>query len=303
MRIVFFGAKAFAVPCFEALIAAGHEIAALVTDPASEKGHGPEVVAGAWRFPVLEPPDLKDRETEARLRAFAPDAQVVVGYHLPLPPALLKLPRLGTVKVQPSLLPRQRGPAPIPWAILQGDEETGVTTLVMDGGADTGPILVTRSTPIAADETAGELEFRLARLGAEVLLETLTRLEKGDLTPKAQSNAKASDAPALPLAAEDIDWATPAETLARRVRAFQPQPGTQTRVAGRLLKVLRAAPAEGAPAGEPGTIVVSDFDGIVVACSGGSALRLTQVQLEDMRPMSPTALISRLRLRKGTRLG
>lgn len=302
MRVIFFGSGAFAVPSFEMLIDKGYDVAALVTEPDREKGKGPDVPAGAWRLPLLEPADWTDSAAVEKLREHAADVHVVADYGRALPGTVIGAPRLGTVKLHPSLLPRHRGPAPIPWAILSGDTETGVTTFLMDEGVDTGPVFTSRSTPVGAEETAGELEVRLAKLGAEVLHETLARLADGSAKPAAQAKAHASKAPSIEPDTHPLDWSADAQTLDRHIRAFHPLPGTSTLFEGRVLKILRARPGE-PRAGEPGTVLVADFSGILVACGGGTALQVTQVQAQDLRPMSPSAFISRVRLRAGSRLG
>jgi methionyl-tRNA formyltransferase len=302
MRIVFFGTGAFATPAFEALAKSGHKVVALVTEPGAHGGEGgPEVPAGAWRIPVMDPVDPGAPETEEALRQLSPDVQVLVGYAPSLPVGLLKLAPSGTVKVHPSLLPRYRGPAPIAWAILNGEERTGVTTLLMDGGLDTGPVFLKKTTEIGPEETSGELAARLAKLGAEALVETLNSLGDEAFKPTAQSS-RPSGAPPVGEDMAEIDWSSPADVLARRVRALNPAPVAETQLQGKRLKVLRASPA-GEGKGEPGEVLATGFDGIVVACGGGTALRLTQVQLDDLRPMSPSALVSRLRLARGARFG
>jgi methionyl-tRNA formyltransferase len=303
MRIIFFGTGTFATPAFEALAKSTHKIVALVTEPKAHRGEGtgPEVPAGAWRIPVLDPADPAGPETEEALRRLSPDVQVLVGYAPPLPAGLLKLAPAGTVKAHPSLLPRYRGPAPIPWAILNGEDKTGVTTLLMDGGLDTGPIFVTKTTDIGAEETSGELTARLSKLAADALVETLDGLAGGTLKPTAQS-ARPSGAPPVGEDMAEIDWSCPADFLARRVRALNPAPGAQTHLEGKRLKVLRATAASNAN-GEPGEVLATGFDGIVVACGKGSSLRLTQVQLDDLRAMSPSARVTRLRLSRGARVG
>jgi methionyl-tRNA formyltransferase len=288
MRIVFFGTGSLATPSFEALVRAGHELAALVTAPGSPGG--PDVPAGAWRIPVLEEP------TEEALGRYAPDLQVMVGYDRPVPLPILRRPRLGTVKAHASLLPRHRGPEPVLWTILNGDAETGVTTIVMGEGIDTGPVLLSRSLETNPDETAAELAFRLARLAAEVLVQTVDGLAGGTLTPVPQSSASASEAPRIDEGLRRVDWTLPADAVARRIRAF----GPTAALGGTTIRLLRAAPAGGVP-GDPGVILSMGFEGIVVACGGQTTLRLTQLQIEGLRAMSPSAVITRLRVERGAR--
>lgn len=307
MRVVFLGSGAFATPSFEALIEAGHDVAALVTQPDREKGRGRALgppplkpVAEARRVPVLQPRRIRDPEALETLRRLAPEVQVVVAYGQILPRAVIELPRRGTINVHASLLPRYRGAAPIQWAIAAGETETGVTTMLIDEGLDTGPVLLSRATPIAPDETAADLEPRLARLGATLLIETLRAIEDGSVQPVPQDHSRASSAPMLRKEDGRIDWGRRAEEIARRVRGFQPWPGSTTFLDGRALKVLRARPAPAGP-GEPGMVVSIEPAGVVVACGDGTRLLLEEVQPESRRPMSGAAFAVGARLESGAR--
>jgi methionyl-tRNA formyltransferase len=309
LRIVFLGSGAFAIPCFEALLEAGHAVAALVTQPDKASGRGRELtapplkpVAEARGVPVLQPRRIREPEPLAALRALAPDVQVVVAYGQILPKAVIEIPALGTVNVHGSLLPALRGAAPIQWAIEQGLEETGVTTMLIDEGMDTGPLFLARRTKIGPTETAADLEPRLARLGAETLLETLSGLAAGTLEAKAQDPAQASHARLIRKEDGRIDWTRRADALARRVRAFHPWPGAQARIGGRGLKVLRASAGEIAAAGtEPGTVLRLERDGVLVACGEGTALLLLEVQPESRRAMDAFAFATGARLAAGAR--
>jgi methionyl-tRNA formyltransferase len=310
VRVVFLGSGAFAVPSLEALIDAGHEVAALVTQPDREKGRGrvkaatpAKVVAERRGLRILQPRRIKEPPAVEELRRLGPDVQVVVAYGQILPRAVIDIPALGTVNVHSSLLPRYRGAAPIHWAIVNGERETGVTTMLIDEGLDTGPTLLSRATPIGPEETAPELEARLAHLGAEVLLETLEGLARHTLVPAPQDHARATLAPLLKKEDGRIDWSRPAEEIARRVRGLLPWPGTAAAWAGGELKVLRARAETGLPAEVPGTILALDRDGIVVAAGAGSRLRLLDVQPESRRPMPAAAFAAGARLRPGDRLG
>ena len=247
MRVVFLGSGAFAVPSLEALLDRGHDVAALVTQPDREKGRGralaatpTKAVAELRGLLVLQPRRIKDPAAIDELRALRPDVQVVVAYGQIVPRAVIDIPPLRTVNVHSSLLPRYRGAAPIHWAVVNGEAETGVTTMLIDEGLDTGPTLLARSTPIGPEETSPELEQRLARIGAEVLLETLDGLAAGTLTASPQDHARATLAPLLKKEDGRIDWSRPAEEIGRRVRGLLPWPGTVTGWAGGELKVLRA---------------------------------------------------------------
>ena len=309
MRVVFLGSGAFAIPSFEALIDAGHEVAALLTQPDREKGRGRALappplkpVAEARGVVVHQPRRIREPAAQETLRALAPDIQVVVAYGQILPRSVIDIPRHGTVNVHASLLPRYRGAAPIQWAIVNGERETGVTTMLIDEGLDTGPALLSRATPIGAEETAADLEPRLAVIGAQVLLDTLAGIGAGTLKAVPQDHARATLAPIIRKEDGRLDWTMPAEALARRVRGFRPWPGTFTAWQGQPLKVLRARPAADGPSA-PGEIVATDRDGLVVGCGQGTRLRLLEVQPESRRPMSAAAFAAGLRIAPGPRFG
>jgi len=309
MRVVFLGSGRFAIPSLEALLAAGHDVAAVVTQPDREKGRGRELsppplkpAAAARGLKVLQPRRVREPEAVAALQALAPEAQVVVAYGQILPRAVIDLAPRGTINVHASLLPRYRGAAPVQWAIVNGEKETGVTTMLIDEGLDTGPVLLSRAMPIGEEETAGELETRLARLGGELLVETLEELQAGRLVPRPQDAARASLAPIIKKEDGVIDWSRPAEALARRVRGFHPWPGAYTSVRGRGLRVVRAR-AEGGGEGAPGTLLRIDREGLVVTAGEGSALRLFEVQPESRRAMPAAAFAAGARLTVGERMG
>jgi methionyl-tRNA formyltransferase len=308
LRITFFGSGAFAIPSFEALLDAGHDLAALVTQPDKEKGRGRVLappplkpVAEARGVPVRQPRGLRDAGTQEALRALAPDLQVVVAFGRILPGAVIDVSPGGTVNVHASLLPRYRGAAPVQWAIVNGETETGVTTMLIDEGLDTGPLLMSRPTPIGEDETAVELEARLARLGADLLLETVRAIADGTATPRAQDHRLATSAPIIRKEDGRLDWRRSATDLARRIRGFHPWPGMTARHRGRELKVLRARPeAQGAEAA-PGTVAATDAGGVVVVCGGGTRLRLLEVQPESRRAMPAAAFAAGARIVAGDR--
>jgi methionyl-tRNA formyltransferase len=309
MRVVFLGSGAFAIPSFEALIDAGHEVAAVVTQPDREKGRGRSLappplkpVAEARGVAVHQPRRVREPAAQELLRALAPDIQVVVAYGQILPRSVIDIPRHGTVNVHGSLLPRYRGAAPIQWAIVNGERETGVTTMLIDEGLDTGPTLLSRATPIGEEETAADLEARLAVLGAAVLVETLDGIGAGTLKAVPQDHARATLAPIIRKEDGRLDWTMPALALANRVRGFHPWPGTFTAWQGQPLKVLRARPAADGPS-EPGEIVATDREGLVVGCGAGTRLRLLEVQPESRRPMSAAAFAAGLRPAPGARFG
>jgi methionyl-tRNA formyltransferase len=309
VRIVFLGSGAFAVPSLRALVEGGHEVAAVVTQPDREKGRGRVVqpppvkpAAAALGLRVLQPPKIRAPEALEALRALEPELQVVVAYGQILPRAVIDVAPRGTVNVHSSLLPRYRGAAPIHWAIVNGDAETGVTTMLIDEGLDTGPTLLARATPIGPDETTPELEQRLAAIGGSVLLETIDGLAKGTVLPVPQDHAAASIARLLKKEDGRIDWSATAEAIARRVRGLQPWPGTATTHGGRDLKILRArvdAPRDTTP----GRVEAVDGEGFVVGGGAGTALRVLEVQPESRRAMPAAAFAAGARLAAGERLG
>jgi methionyl-tRNA formyltransferase len=309
-RIVFFGSGAFAIPSLEALLDAGHDVRGLVTQPDREKGRGRSLqppplkpVAEARGIPVLQPRRIREPAAENAVRALAPELSVVVAYGQILPRAVLDLAPLGAVNVHASLLPRHRGAAPIQWALASGESETGVTTMLLDEGLDTGPILAQRATPIGPEETAAELQPRLARLGAELLLETIAGLSDRTLRPRPQDDAAATLAPLLRKDDGRIDWSEPALALSHRVRGFNPWPGTVALWRDRPLKVLRAAVADPASGFGPGVVIAVERDGVRVGCGSGTVLRLLEVQPESRKPMSARDWALGARLEPGARLG
>jgi methionyl-tRNA formyltransferase len=310
MRIVFLGTGAFAVPSFEALLDAGHEVAALVTQPDRERGRGqalapPPIKPVAERRGVrlLQPRRVREPEAQEALRALAPELQVVVAFGQILPRAVIDIAPRGTVNVHGSLLPRLRGAAPIQWAIASGDRETGVTTMLIDEGLDTGPLLLSRSLEIAPEETAAELEPRLARLGAQVLLDTVRGLAEGTITPVPQDAERATLAPLLRKEDGRVEWTRPARETACRTRGFFPWPGAFATHEGRILKLLRVREAAPAQATAPGEVLSVSTEGVRVACGEGTSLLLVEVQPESRRAMPAAAWAAGARVRPGARLG
>ena len=308
MRIVFLGSGAFAIPSLEALIAAGHEIAGVVTQPDREKGRGLQTApppvktaALAHGFPVLQPRKVREPEAQEALRALRPELQVVAAFGQILPQSVIDIAPRGTVNVHGSLLPRYRGAAPVQWAIARGETETGVTTMQIDAGLDTGPTLLARSTPIGPDETAPELEARLARLGGEVLVETVAGLAGGSVRPVPQDHELATLAPLLKKEDGRVDWRGAAPVIERWIRAFQPWPSATTSLGGRTLKLWRARVEPVGTVVPIGTIVAVDREGVVAACGEGTALRLLDVQPENGKRMSASAFAAGARLQPGAR--
>ncbi|MEW6265240.1 MAG: methionyl-tRNA formyltransferase [Thermodesulfobacteriota bacterium] len=282
-RMVFLGTPEFAGPSLLALAGAGYDLALVVTQPDRPKGRGrsltpPPVktLAEKLGLPVWQPQSIKTPEASARLKVLAPDLLVVVAFGQILPPAVLAAAGHGAVNVHPSLLPAYRGPAPINWAIINGETETGVTTMLLDEGMDTGPILLSRTTAIGAEETAGELHDRLAGLGAELLLETVKRMKEGGLSPRPQPVQGACPCRRLEKPDGLLDWNRPAEELCRLVRGLDPWPGAYTFFRGRSLRLFGARPGPGR--GRPGQVLALEEGRLHVAAGRGSlALKEAQV--------------------------
>ena len=310
VRVVFFGTPEFAIPSLEALVAARHELLLVVTRPDKPAGRhmhltAPAVVAAARRLglPLAQPEKLGVEEFTNRLRVLAPDVAVVVAYGRLISPRLLSIPRFGFVNVHPSLLPRHRGPSPIEWSILSGDAETGVTTMLLDAGMDTGPILLQRSTPLGPRERTPELEARLSRLGADLLIATLAGLLDGSVVARPQDDTAATVSGKLERKMGRIDWGSPAEDLARRCRAFDPWPGLFASFRGSRLKVHGLE--VGKPAGgseQPGTVLAVSEAGIAVRCGDGTVALVTEVQREGKRRIPADAFIIGERVAPGERL-
>jgi len=309
MRVVFLGTPEFAVPTLAALVAAGHEIALVVSRPDQPAGRhlrlqvpAAVVAARSLGLPSAQPEKLGTDEFIARLRAVAPDVAVVVAFGRLISPRVLRVPRMGFVNLHPSLLPRHRGPAPIPWAIAGGDGETGVTTMLLDEGMDTGPILLQRTVTIAPRERAPELERRLATIGAELVVATLAGLASGEVTPRPQDGSLATLTPKLDRKLARIDFTTRAEELERRCRAFDPWPGLYCTFRGGRLKVHGLEVAPPRPGDEaPGTVLAVASEGITVRCGAGTVALLTEMQREGKKRLPADAFIIGERVAPGER--
>lgn len=306
MRVVFAGTPQFAVPALEAIAAAGHEIALVLTRPDRPAGRGLAVVASAVKrcagrrgLPVLQPASLKDAQAQARIRAAGAQVMVVAAYGLILPQAVLDIPPHGALNIHASLLPRWRGAAPIARAILAGDAVTGISIMQMDAGLDTGPVVLSEAVPIAPDATAGSLHDELARLGARMIVTALDALARGTLVPRPQAGEGVTYAPKIEKAEARIDWRREAAHIDRQVRAFDPIPGATTLLDGLPLKIWRVAPLPAA-AGEPGTVLAAGADGIDVACGSG-ALRVLELQRAGGRRLGAAEFLRGLALHPGAR--
>ncbi|MCX8053008.1 MAG: methionyl-tRNA formyltransferase [Armatimonadetes bacterium] len=310
MRVVFAGTSEFAVPSLEVLIASAHEVVAVVTQPDKPKGRGGEIqmppikeIALAHSLPVLQPENVAEPKSIAEIKALGPiGAMVVVAYGQKIPTEILQWPKYGCVNVHGSILPKYRGAAPIQHAIIAGEKTTGVTTMLMDEGWDTGDILLQESIEILPNETAGELSQRLSFLGARLLIRTLDGLEMGTINPIPQDEELATLAPSLKRDSGAIDWSAPADVIVNLVRGCTPKPGAFTRFGNSMVKIWRATVdrANGIQ-GEPGEVIRVDQDGIVVAAGHGS-VRLLDVQPESRKRVLAAEFAHGARLKPGDRL-
>jgi methionyl-tRNA formyltransferase len=305
LKVLFYGTPEFALPTLEALLE-HHPVVAAVTQPDKPAGRGRHVSpppvkerARAAGIPVLQPPRLRDPGWAERLAEFDAEVAVVVAFGQILPKTVLDVPRRGSINVHASILPRYRGAAPIAWAIMRGEAETGITTFQMDPGMDTGDMLLTESTAIGAEETAGELSARLSRLGARVLLRTLDALDA--LSPIPQDHAQATLAPRLKKEDGWLRLGEPARQLVNRVRGCNPWPGAAvTTPVGRLL-IWRAAAVPHATRAEPGTLVTSGPDALCIATGDGLLLPV-QVQPENRKAMTWEDFLHGSRMGPGERI-
>lgn len=290
MRIVFMGTPEFAVPSLKALCENGYEVVGVFTQPDRPKGRGNKMTASPVKeyavsqgIPVYQPQRIR-RDGVEDLKALAPDLCVTAAFGQILSQEILDIPPMGNINVHASLLPRHRGSAPINWAILQGDQQAGVTTMMMDKGIDTGDMLLKSATDILPGETAGELTLRMSRMGAELLLETLEQLKTGTLVRIPQDEAAMTYDPMLDKAMGVVDWTLPAADIVNRIHGLNPWPGCSTAFQGGRLKLLRAQAAEGA--GQPGEIIGADAKaGLTIACGEG-AVNILQLQAPGGKPMN-----------------
>jgi len=321
LRIAFCGTPAFAVPSLEYLLRKPEfRVAGVVTQPDRPRGRGQEVhsspvkdAAVAAGIPVYQPEKIKSEEAYEYFKRLAPDAVVIIAYGQIISPRLIKIPRLGWINLHASLLPKYRGAAPINWAIVNGEVRTGVTTMQIDTGLDTGPTLLTHETEIAPEETAPALAARLAVAGAPLVAETLRKLDRREISPKPQDNSQASLA--RPLKKEDgrIDWSLSAHRICNRIRGFDPWPGAYTAFRGKRCDIWGKAASEAqlgagfklAPAADataPGAIFVRN-DEIFVVCGAGTFLRLEFVRLEGRKRVTAAEFANGARLAHDERFG
>ncbi|WP_066729660.1 methionyl-tRNA formyltransferase [Desulfuromonas sp. DDH964] len=301
------GTPEFALATFEGLFDFGLDLIAVYTQPDRPSGRGNrltsppvKLLATARGIPVFQPARLRAPEVVTELRALAPDLIVVVAYGQILPQSVLEIPRYGCINVHASLLPKYRGAAPINKAIIDGESETGITTMLMDVGLDTGDMLVKRATAIDPLETAGELHDRLARLGREAIEATLRQLCDGTLQPEKQDDSQSCYAPMLKKEDGRIDWSQPASRIHNQVRGLDPWPGAYTTLDGETLKLAATLPEAGE--GEPGTVLSAAADGVRIACGEG-VLRIGALQLPGKKRLPAAEFLRGHPLPAGLRLG
>lgn len=303
------GTPQAAVPTLRRCVADGHEIVAVWTQPDRPSGRGNKVsfspvkeFALSQNIPVYQPQKIKIDETRQLFASHDADVAVVVAYGRILPEEFLRAPARGCINVHFSLLPKYRGAAPANWAIVNGDKETGVTTMFMEPTLDTGPILLQHATKISDTETAPELMQRLSETGAEVLSETLERLD--ELTPQPQDHTQASFAPIIKKEDGLIDWSRPAAVIERAIRGFQPWPTAYTTYNSKGLTIWEAQPLSVmSPGVQPGEVVVALRDELVIQCGNQTALRVLEVQPEARKRLAARDFINGMRVKIGDRFG
>jgi methionyl-tRNA formyltransferase len=310
MRLLFMGSGGFALPSLQALLDSRHEVLALVTQPDKPAGRGHELrmprtkaLALARGVAVHQPTKVRADTAVELIRGVAPDAIVVVAYGQIIPASILRIPPRGIVNVHGSLLPRYRGAAPVQWAIARGETETGVTTMLMDEGLDTGPILLQSRMPISEADTGGTLEEKLSVAGAALLLETLSLLERGALTPKPQDDSRATLAPRLKKEDALVDWNRPAQEIHCRVRAFDPWPVAFVNLDGAPLRIWKTRVEGTIEEAKAGRILRVEGEELAVSCGGRTVLVVQEVQPAGKARMSAAAFARGKRLGPGDFLG
>ena len=298
MNIVFMGTPEFAVPSLKAMAEAGHEICGVFTQPDKPRNRGMKLqpspvkeCALALGLRVFQPAKMRDGEAMGILQELNPDLIAVAAYGKILPTDILNLPRLGCVNVHSSLLPRYRGAAPINWAILNGEDETGVTIQYMAEGVDEGDVLAQAKTPIDLNENAAQLYGRLAQMGAGLLVETVKELEAGAAKGVPQDHSRASHAPMLSREQSPMDWGRTARQLHDQVRGLYPWPAATAELGGVRCKILRTALSDGTTDQAPGAVLQADKKGLRVACGGGGVLEIMELQPDGKKAMAAPAFL------------
>lgn len=307
MRIIFMGTPDFSVPTLEALVASGHEVVAVVTQPDKPKGRGKEIhmspvkeCALQHNIPVYQPVRARDEAFVEEMRALNPDAMVVIAFGQILPKSLLDLPKYGCVNIHASLLPKYRGAAPIQWAVIDGEKESGVTIMQMDEGLDTGDMLAKAIVPLDEKETGGSLFDKLSEAGGRLCVETLAKLEKGEITPEKQGESPTAYASMLDKKMGNIDWNKSAVVIERLVRGLNPWPSAYTHLDGKTLKIWACdVLPQSASKGESGEILEVTKDAIHVQ-TGDGILVLREIQLAGKARMDAGAFLRGYKVVPGT---
>jgi len=308
LNLIFCGTPRFAVPTLEKLVASGHRVHLVVTQPDRPKGRGLELVQSPVKesalklnLSITQPDRIKTNdEFRAQLTALKPDAIIVVGYGRIIPHWMLDLPPLGNINLHASLLPKYRGAAPIQWSIANGETVTGVTTMRIDAGLDTGDILQQQQLAIAPNDTAETLAPRLAAIGADLMVETLRALQSGTIQPHPQDNAQATLAPILKKEDGLIDFSRSATDISNRIRGFHPWPGAHTKFRGKTLQIIKARPA---PDAVPPSELLAQADRLLVGCAHNTSLELLEIQLEGKKRSSAPDFVRGYRSHPGEKLG
>ena len=309
MRVLFMGTAGFAVPTLKALLGSRHGLIGVVTQPDRPAGRKRELRASPVKqvaleagVPIHQPETVRSEDFTELVQQMSPDAIVVAAFGQIIPKAVLDIPKFGNVNVHASLLPKHRGAAPVHHALFNGEARTGVTTMLMDPGLDTGPILLQREVEIYPEDNEGTLESRLAEIGADLLLETLESLEEGSVTPKAQDESEATRAPSVKKQDCEIHWEADARTIVNRVRGCTPRPGAYTFWQGSPLRIWSCREVEYAGAScRPGEVADITSEGVVVAAGRGTVL-LTEVQPENRKRMQAGDFVRGYRIVRGARL-
>lgn len=290
MKIIFMGTPDFAAASFEALLNSEHEILAAVTQPDKPKGRKGELfpspvktIAVENNIKLYQPKRVKDPEFVEIIKSYQPDAIIVVAFGQIIPENILEIPKYGCINIHGSLLPKYRGAAPIQWAVLDGEKETGITSMLMDKGLDTGDMLIKKVIEIDKDETSGSLFDKMMALGAETLLETLDKLEKGEITPEKQGESPTAYAKMLTKAMGQIDFNKTADELDCFIRGMNPWPSAYTMLGGKTLKIWKAKPV--VLSGKAGSVLKVNKESFVIGC-GKNSIEVLEVQLEGKKRMA-----------------
>jgi methionyl-tRNA formyltransferase len=311
LKLVFCGTPAFAVPSLRALLADSYfQVAGVVTQPDRPRGRGKKTASSPVKdaaleagVPVYQPEKIKSESSLDYFKRIAPGVVVIIAYGQIIPSTLIAIPRLGWINLHGSLLPKYRGAAPINWAIINGEKVTGLTTMQIDAGLDTGPTLLKYQTGIGPDETAPELYSELAEAGAPLIVETLKKLDRGEITPTPQDNSQATLAP--PLKKEDgrIDWFLSAPKIYNRIRGLQPWPGAFSTFRDATCRIWGKPLSPVAAGGTPGTILPTQEDGLLVICGGPTVLRVEQIQIEGRNRITDREFMNGARIAPGEHFG